>query len=263
MRLKSVNKYYILGIVPLLIIVFTLSLKLFYNNKWLFYSLLMFAVLLFYQLIKKFVFMPRPLKEYGDLKKINFNLPIDYNVELYSSQRMDKYFLETKIVEVFSPLYLKRDENIKVIVNEKLLENREKSFIIIAICRELEKYRRKIQAKVILALLIPVLASLVVLLVGILTKVSLLDYFSPVIVHFLLPFLAVIALLIYLFLWNQYISKQEIKLDLFLTSYFDINDVESYISQVEEMEGRVESDKYKEFNNYYVEKRIKKLRELH
>lgn len=262
MSIKSINKYYILGIIPLITIDFTLLLILVYKNEWIFYPVLMAGVLIIYQFIKKFSFMPRPLKEYKDLKKIKLKLPIHYDVEYFSSQDLDKYSFLVRIVEVLSPLYLKRGEKIKVVVSEKILKTQSPTFVKIAVCREIEKYRTKSLLKIILVLVVPILTIISIVLLGMILKINLLTYFNPFVAYFLLPFFAVVLLVAYLFFWNQYISNQETKLDAFLTSYFRVEDVEKYINQIEKLEGGVENSKYQAFNNYYAKQRIKKLKSL-
>lgn len=262
MRLKSTNKYYILGLVPLTTIIFILALTLARNNKWIFYPLIVISILTIYRLIKKFIFLPRPWKEYNDLKKINRKSPVDYNVEYFSSQELAKYSFIPRVVEVLSPLYLKKTERLKVVINEKLLKSESEEFINIAVCREIEKYKEKSALKITLALSMPLLSVLGVILWGFIIKIDLLDYYSAFIVNFLLPTLFVGVLLLYLLFWNKYVSYQEAKLDIILTSYFHINDVEEYINKIEELEGRVEKTKYKEFNDHYARQRISKLKRL-
>ncbi|WP_058485690.1 hypothetical protein [Defluviitalea phaphyphila] len=262
MKLKSNNKYYILGIIPLTIIVLILSLILSYGKVWIFYPILFIGTLVIYQLFKKFIYLPRPLKEYTDLKPINLELPIKYDVEYFSSKDLDKYSFLVRNIEILSPLYMKSGEKLKVVISENLLKSKSKKFIKIAVCREIEKYRRKSLVKIVLSFVMPALILAIVILGGLVLKIELLDYFNPMVAYFILPFLVVSCSLIYLFFWNKYISYEETKLDLFLTSYFNVNDVEKYINEIEKLEGREEKTKYKEFNNYYANQRIKRLRNL-
>ncbi|MFA6784760.1 MAG: hypothetical protein WCR13_07675, partial [Sphaerochaeta sp.] len=69
----------------------------------------------------------------------------------------------------------------------------------------------------------------------------------------------VLLLSCHFFLWNRFMGMQETKLDRFLLKYFSEKEVISYITKNEDFKGRNENEKYKAFNDHYLQKRIDSL----
>lgn len=260
MRLKRNNIYYIIGIVPLSLVVTVFALILSYEKVWLFYTLLILASLILYSVVRKFNCLPRPLREYKDLRPIKLNLPVQYDVQYVVSKDLDQYAFLGRVVEIISPLYMKKGEKIRVVISEEKRKTYGDAFIKMAVCRELEKYRSKSAVKILLSLITPVLAVAAVTLAFFVFKIDVLQYFNYFVAYFLFPFLATALLLSYLFFWNKYVTKEEVRLDTFLISHFSKEDVEKYIKTVEVIEGGDTTRKHQDFEKYYTAQRIKKLK---
>lgn len=259
MKLKSTNIYYLIGLIPWLVLDLGLALYLSYDIKWLFYPLLLIGIGVIYLLVQKFTYLPRAKSEYESLEESKITLPVSYGVDIYTCKSLSQHSFILRVAEVLSPLILQKNETLKVVMNEQLLKEEGEQFMQIAVVRELERYRTKSQVKVVLRLVVPLLMMVGVVLTVLAFRVNLLDYATSFTVNFALPFMVVVIFLLHLFLWNRYLSKEESRLDRFLLQHFSLGAVEHYISKIEELEGSNEKEKYKVFNQHYAKERISKL----
>lgn len=263
MKVKSINKYYLIGIIPLLLLNMVLGLILTYETKWIFYSILAISLAIIYKIFMKFSCLPKRATEYKDFRPLDLKIPIPYDVELYISSDLDKYDFLNRVVEIISPLHQQKGEKLRVVISEKFLKTYRKRFMEIAVCREIEKFRTKSTLKIVLALIIPILTVTAIVMYGCIIEINILKHFSLFVGYFLLPFFTVVLILTYLWFWNKYMSREEMRLDRFLMSHFKTSDIEEYIITMEKIEGGEEAPKNKEFNEFYAKKRLEKLKEKH
>jgi hypothetical protein len=257
MKLKSLNVYYIIGIVPLTIINFILGLKLSSYKIWLSVIIGIIGIAVISGFIKKFMVMPYPVKSYGKLKPLSLDLPVESNTLLYTSDIMDKHAFLSRTVEIISPI--RQKDKFIVVVNPKLLREYGIEFTKCAIVRELKKYSSKSGLKVILLLIIPmeILASLILSVFAFHLDLS--TYVSGFFINFILPFIAVILFSFTLYSWNHFVSKQDLKLDRYLLECFSSNDVVHYVEVMNELQSVNENENSKKFNQHYSKERIKNI----
>jgi hypothetical protein len=261
MKWKSSNVFYLIGIGLPLTVMGALGIKIAWPSVWGCAAIFAATVLLLKMLIRKVRFLPRPLAEYGELKRETLELPGDPEVEVYSSNALCQYDFVLRIAEFLSPFSF-ADRPPKVVINPRLLQEKGTRFMQIAVMREIERYRRKHQTTAILHLLLPLFALAIAALSVFAFKIPLSDYLGPFWVQFAMPFLFTIFLGLHLFLWNKSLSVRDYQLDLFLTSLFTVADVKQYILSVEKLEGGNETKKQGAFNHYYTNLRLKQLEKV-
>lgn len=259
MRLKSINIYYLIGLLPMAVVVYLLALKLAVSVTWIFLLILLLGEFIIWKLGKELWFLPGKKEDYADLKRIDFQLPLDYQVDIYTCETLSRYEFILRTAEVISPLIFPKGERVKVAINGRLLNQEGERFMQIATLREIERYREKTQAKVMVRLVLPILIMAAFGLSVFVYDIDLVQYVGGFVVYFALPFLTAGVFLLHLLLWNRYVSAQEGKLDVFLTRYFPVKDVADYILRLEVLEEKNESEKYGAFNQHYAKKRVKNL----
>lgn len=259
MKLKSLNIFYIIGIIPITAINFLLGMKLASNKIWLTSIIGIIGIAVISGLIKKFMVMPYSLTSYGTLDPLVLDLPIDCssNTLLFTSDIMDKYAFLSRTVEIISPL--RKTGKFIVVVNPKLLREYGKEFTKCAIVRELKKNSTASGLKVILRLVLPIEILLSLILSVFAFRINLSTYFSGFYINFILPVIAVALFGFVLYTWNRYVSKQDMKLDRYLLEYFSSNDVAHYVEVMNELQSVDESEKSRKFNQHYAEERLKNI----
>ena len=257
MQLKSKNLYYILGLVPLTALDFLLAVKLTAGRWWLSALTGALGVLAVVYIVRKFMWIPRPESGYGKLVPLKLTLPVPYEVDLFACKSMADYDFLNRIVEVISPI--RCEGRMKVAVNPVILKEKGETFMQAAICRELKRYEDGSSLKILLGLVLPIEAAVGIVLGVLAYQVNLSRYFGSFFLNFILPFLLVILLGIDLYLWNRFISGEDIKLDRYLTAYFTPQEVVNYIQTIEAMQTACEGEKSRKFSEHYMEERIKRL----
>jgi len=258
MRWKSSNFYYLAGIGLPLLAISALSIKIAWPTIWISIIILAVSAYLFKVLIGKIIFLPRPEREYRELRPLSLDLPEDYGVELFTCPALSKYDFVLRVVEILSPFAF-RGCSPKVVVNPMLLEKKGEMFMKIAITREIERYRKKYQVNTILHLAVPILVLTVIVLSVFAFDIQISNYLSPFILQLVFPFLFTILFVGHLFLWNKCLSQKDYQLDSFLASIFPVEDVRNYILNMEELERRNEKEKHSTINDHYTSMRLKKL----
>ena len=259
MKVKSTNLWYMVGLIPPLWLDCLLGMSLARNKGWLVVVLGAVMVLGSVWIVKKFHNMPRSEASYEPLRLLTIELPARYPVKLYACDDMAKFDFMARVAEVISPFRMKED-HYKLAVNPKLIEQHGETFIKIAATREMRRYETKGALKLLLGLLVPLQIILAIVLAIFVSRVDLAQYFSAFFITFLLPLLMVFLVVGDLFLWNRFVSQQDIKLDAFLTSYFSVRDVERYITTMEKIEEGGEKEKSRKFSEHYAQERIQNLR---
>lgn len=260
MKINRFNLAMILGILPLFSLMSILILKLVYTNTWLYYGL--FAILLWlnYKIVKKFWTMPKRSSQYGGLERLEIELPVLIGMDIYTSRDFDTYKFLNRHVELYSPLIITENNNLKLIISEDMYRSSDIDFCKVALTREYLKFKDKSTVKIVLRLIMPILIVINIILLMVDKQVKFSDYFNPFIYNFLMPFTGVIIFLITLLTWNNYISANEQKIDKILLNFFTVEQTVSYIEMIEGIEGSGEKDKYKTFNEHYAKQRIDKLK---
>lgn len=260
MKINKYNLIPIIGIIPLFIIMNLLILALVWNNKVLFYCLLFIFTFINYKIVLKLIYMPKSKNYYQNLIRIEWDSPFKNEIPVFSSADFDKYDFIIRTIEIFSPLIINKEEDIKLVISEKLLNNEKKIFIDIAITRELIKYKTMSHIKILLRLIIPFLIVINIVLLIIIKEINLYNYFSPFIINFIIPFISLMLFIFNLVSWNIYLSKEEQRIDKELLDFFSVDDIIFYINRIEEIEGREEKEKHKTFNHHYSNQRIEKIK---
>ncbi len=259
MKLKSLNIYYIIGIIPLTAINFLLGMKLASNKIWLSCIIGIFGIAIISGLIKKFMVMPYSITSYGKLNPLSLDLPIDLNgsTMLFTSDIMDKYAFLSRSVEIISPI--RQTGKFIVVVNPKLLREYGKEFTKCAVVRELKKFSTASGLKVILRLVIPIEILISLILSVFAFRINLNTYFSGFYINFILPIITVVIFGLILYTWNRFVSKQDMKLDRYLLEYFSSNDVVHYVEVMNELQSVDESENSRKFNQHYAQERLKNI----
>mgnify|MGYP006912197581 FL=1 len=261
MNWKSSNVYYLAGIGIPLASAALLGAKIAVPRPWLAAVILAGGICLLRMLTLKTLALPRPLHEYGALTPLDLELPRDYGVELCTSPELGRYDFALRVAELISPMRF-RGSRPKVAVNPVLLEKYGKQFMRIAIVREIERYRRKCQPAVILQLVLPPLVLLNAILCVFAFRIPVEQRLGPFLFQVVLPFALTLCFLGHLLLWNKRISRQDFRLDSFLTTVFPMEDVKNYIALVEEMERGMEKKPHQGLNDYYASARLRNLEKL-
>lgn len=257
MKLKSLNVYYIIGIVPITMINFILGLKLASNNIWLSSIIGIIGIAVIIGIIKKFTVMPYPVASYSKLNPLSLDLPVECNALLYTSDIMDKHAFLSRTVEIISSI--RQTDTFIVVVNPKIVREYGEEFTKCAIVRELKKYSSKSVLKDILLLVIPmeVLVSLILCVFAF--QINLSTYFGGFFTNFVLPLIVVIIFAFTLYLWNRSVSRQDIRLDRYLLEYFSSKDVVHYVEVMNELQSANENENSRKFNQHYSKERIKNI----
>lgn len=257
MKLKSLNKYYIIGIIPLTVINFILGLKLASDKIWLVCIIGIIGITVISGLIKKFMNMPYPVVSYGKLIPLSLDLPVESNTLLYTSDIMDKYAFLSRTVEIITPI--RQNDKFIVAVNPKLLREYGKDFTKCAVLREIKKHETASGLKVILGLIIPLEVLAFLIMSVFVFHLNLSRYLSSFFINFILPFIVVLIFGFTLYAWNRFVSKQDMKLDRYLLEYFSSNDVAHYVEVMNELQSVDEKENSRKFNQHYSKERLKKI----
>ena len=100
MKLKSPNVWFILGTVPVLLLDFALGAWLARGMVWLSVLLLLLGAALAVMMVRKYLVLPKPVKNYGDPEPANLEVPVACNAEFYHCPAMAKYEFLHRTVEV-------------------------------------------------------------------------------------------------------------------------------------------------------------------
>ncbi len=261
-RLYSMNWYYIVGTVPfvLAMTVFTVMLV---GHPVLKVLGAAAGAGITLGLIRKFLWLPKPEREYGEMEPCELPLPVPLNVRTYLSPVMDRYgFLKRKI-EFISPLVMRKGEAFKIAISPELVKQQETSLVNIAVMREIIRYRKGVQVKTTLGLLTPALAA-----------VSLAEaYFAlgwneryPVMSgygNFFGPILLAAAAVCLMLVWNRTVSEMDYRVDAELKKYFPKEAVADYIEKWDKLmlpdEPELINEKSRELELFYIRRRIERL----
>ena len=261
-RLPRINLYYLIGTVPFCIGITYLTVSLM-DVSWQKISIILMGVAVIAWLLKKFWYLPRPEREYGQMEPYDLELPGDFYVQTYMCPRMDKYGFLKRNIEIISPLLKNRKERFKIALSPEFLKKAGKDIMRIAVTREIIRCRQLVQVKSSLGLITPILWSVClaegyfvfewnIFLQG---KQGLVSFFAPVLI-------AVLTIGFLLF-WNSRISKMDFKVDDELKKYFSKKDIEAYILKWDQMlqpdESELVNEKSRELEKFYLKQRIDKL----
>ncbi len=259
MKLKSTNWYYLAGLLPVTILNFGLGIYLARNNWWIRYLLIFLCIAICIGIFKKFKNIPHSEASYGVLEKTDINLPVDYDIEIFSSKAMSKFEFMNRIVEVYSSMFNKNNA-IKVIINPEMMKRYGKNFIEVAALREIRKYETGVSYKSFLYLIVPIEIIISFILSAFVFQKKFVDIMGFFFSNIAFPFLMLLCLALIFYLWNKYISKKDIELDRYLLKYFSVSDIERYITIVEDMNQKEEKENSRKFSQHYAMERIKKLK---
>lgn len=260
MKLNKYNFILILGIYPLFILLNIIILKLSFSKPILFTILIVIFIVINLYTLNKLIVLPRKSNLYGILKEEDAEIPEDIGLKVYSSETLSKYHLNTKPVEIYSPLFIKKDNQIKIVISKTLLKQ-NKLFQEISITRECLKFKSLSTVKTVLLFITPILFGVNLILILIIMYNTNNDpNTNPFLYSLYMPFMYTIVFLLHVYLWNKYTSKAEQRIDKMLTKYFSVDQVVSFIKEEEALIGKGESDKYKKVNTHYMNQRIDKFK---
>lgn len=258
MKMRSTNGYYMLGLLPVTILDFGLGMYLARSKWWLVLGIFACCILVCIRIVKKFYCVPYSEASYGEMEKLPLILPVPYKTVVFSCENMARYNFLNRIAEVISPMKWK-DDYVKIAVNPVMLKKYGSGFIKIAAVRELKRYETGAAYKTLLLLAIPLEMTIAGVLSVFAFRMDLTAYLGNFFVNVLLPFLMAAGLGIFLFLWNRYISRLDMRLDQYLLQWFSPDEVKTYILVVEELEQKQEREKSHTFSQHYAQERIEKL----
>ncbi len=258
MKLKSPNVWFILGTVPVLLLDFALGAWLARGMVWLSVLLLLLGAALAVMMVRKYLVLPKPVKNYGDPEPANLEVPVACNAEFYHCPAMAKYEFLHRTVEVVSPLWNGK-KPFRVMINPVLAQRHGEEFEKVAVVRELENFRRKNSLKSLVGLVLPVEVLAAAVLAAVAFGTQLQALVGSFVLYFAAPFAAVAAFGGCLYLWNRTISSQDKKLDAFLLDYFSKEQVKQYIQITEKMHEEGGNEKSRVFTEHYRDDRLKAL----
>ena len=261
-KIRSNNWCYLMGILPFIVIMLVIA-ETRISVVWEQVAVAVLVTIIVISLIRKFLYLPYSLDKYGECKEIKLDLPVDWDVKIYSCEEMDRYPFLKRYVEIFSPLIRGKDKEIKVMVSPFFLKKQKSRFVEICVTREIVKYCRKVQIKTTLGVVIPILAWLTFLeaffLLG--WKDMFVKYSG--ITNFFGPILTAAIIIITLFLWNASISKMDYKLDAELKKYYHKTEIADYIRKWDELllpdEKELIKQEKREIELHYIKERIDRL----
>lgn len=260
MKLNKNNIVLILGLFPVFILFNILILNFIpQNSVWFIVMLIMFMLINFFG-IKKMRELPRKKEKYGALRKLELELPKEIKLDVYSSEKLGKYHMKSKLAEIYSPLILKGNNNNKIVISELLLKQ-DNLFQKITITREYLRQKTLSTIKMIIFLIMPVLLGMSIVLGLIMWYNNNNDpSMNPFLYSFYMPLLYTIAFLVHVFFWDRFLSREEHKIDKLLLNYFSAEEVISFMKKSEQLEGKGESEKQGKINDYHMNQRINKLK---
>ena len=260
-RMKSNNWCYLVGILPFIIIMLIIAVV--YSKSLKIEILLTFAaIMICVFVVKKFLCIPYSMKKYGEMKEIDMKLPDDWDIKIYSCKEMDRYPFLKRYIEIVSPLLPGKNSDVRVVVSPAFLKKYKPRFVEICVTREILKYCRKVQIKLTLGLVIPILTWIIIIEAFFLSGwKDIFDRYSGI-TNFFGPILTAAVIIITLFIWNKSVSQMDYQMDAELKNYYG-DEVADYIRRWDEI--MVPDDKElikkekREIELHYIRKRIEKL----
>lgn len=261
-RLHSMNCFYVIGTVPFILAMtgFTAMLV----GQPLLRALIAAGGLgITLAVVRKFWWLPKPEKEYGEMEPFDLKLPVKFPVRAYLCPAMDRYGFLKRKVELISPLIRRRGEDFKVALSPGFVRQQGEALVRIAVMRELIRYRQGVQVKTSLGLITPALAL-----------ASLIEaYFAlgwnrkyPVAAgygNFFGPVLIAVAAVCLLLAWNRSVSRMDFRVDDELKEYFPKEEVAAFIRKWDELmlpdEPELINEKSRELELFYIRQRVERL----
>lgn len=262
MRLHSRNWHYLIGTVPFVWAITAFSCMLAEHG---FFKTLVAAagIGMSLGLVKKFWWLPKPEKTYGEMEAYDLPLPVDLNIRTYLCPAMDRYDFLKRNVELISPLWRRGGEDFKIALSPAFVRKQGDRLMQIAVMREVIRYRQGVQIKTSLGLLTPALAIL-----------SLAEaYFAlgwnriyPVLAgygNFFGPVLAAVVAVGLVLGWNRMVSRMDYRVDDELKRYFPKEEVAAFIKKWDELmlpdEPELINEKSRQLELFYIRQRIERL----
>lgn len=261
-RLPHINLYYLIGTVPFCFGIMYLTIFLLHSS-WQKIVVFIIGVAIIAGLVKKFLYIPRPESDYGEMEAYDLELPDNFGVQTYLCPKMDKYDFLKRNIEIISPLVRNRNNPFKIALSPLFLEKSGRDIMRIAVTREIIQYRKLIQVKSYLGLISPILGIICLVEAGFAFGWNRFLQGKQGLVYFFGPFLIAVFVIVFLLLWNSRISKMDFKVDHELTKYFSKKDIENYILKWDQLiqpdEPELVNEKSRELEKFYLQQRIKKL----
>ena len=258
--LKSSNWIYMVLILPLLTADGVLAVMLSRNHPLVVALILGVLAFAWVKIIGKFSHLPYKKRAYSDLEKIDLDIPSEWAVEVYASPKMAEYDFLTRIVELISPMSF-GGKPAAVAVNPEVLKREGKTFMQIAVMREIERYARRIPVKLFALIALPVTLFIGVILFFFNYHQMLTSYFNLAALNLLLPFALMLLFLLSLFFWNSRISRYDTLLDTAMLEYFPKHEVIEYVKRMEMLMEKGDKEKSKVFNEHFLSSRVRKIEE--
>lgn len=260
-KLHTINWYYLAGTIPFFLGLTGMSLKL-AGMVWQRVLILVAGCAAVFWIVKKFWYLPRPEREYGELEAYGLKLPERFNVKTYLCPELDRYDFLQRSIEILSPLFGRPGEDFKIVISPKLLQEQGESLVQIAVMREILRYRRAAQARASLGLATPALAAACLaegyFVWGWKAKLGFLAGYAS----FFGPVLIALAVICYLLVWNGQVSRLDYQLDKALRQYYSREEIVEYIEKWDKIfagEPREEKAKSRQLEEFYIRQRIARL----
>lgn len=261
-RLHSMNRYYIIGTVPfvLAMTVFTVMLA---GNPLLKVLATAAGSGIALAIVRKFCWLPKPEKSYGEMAPYELKLPVSLNVRAYLCPVMDQYGFLKRKVELISPLIRRPGEDFKLALSPGFVNRQGVELVRIAVMRELIRYRQGIQVKTSLGLITPALALASLAEAYFALEWNHMYPLSAGFGNFFGPILIAGAAVSLLLVWNRNVSRMDYRVDDELKQYFSKEEVAAYIKKWDELmlpdEPGLINEKSRQLELFYIGQRIRRL----
>lgn len=260
-KLHTINWYYLAGTIPFCLGLTGMSLKL-ADEMWQKALILAAGCAVILWIVRKFWYLPRPEREYGELEAYDLDLPEPFNVRTYLCPELDHYDFLQRSIEILSPLFRRQGEDFKLVISPKLLREQGDGLVRIAAMREILRFRRAVQARISLGLVTPALAFACLAEGYFVWEWKEQWEFLAGYSSFFGPVLIALLVICFLLVWNGQVSRLDYQSDKALRQYFSREEIVEYIEKwdrlfaAEPEEGNAKSRQLEEF---YVQQRIARL----
>lgn len=260
-KLHSINWYYLAGTIPFCLGLTGMSLKL-ADAVWQKGLILAAGCAVIFWIVRKFWYLPRPEREYGELKAYELGLPEAFNVRTYLCQELDRYDFLQRGIEILSPLFRRPGEDFKIVISPKLLCEQGEDLVRIAVMREILRYRRAVQARISLGLVTPALAFACLVEGYFVWEWKEQLKFLAGYTNFFGPVLIALFVICFLLVWNGQVSRLDYQSDKALKQYFSREEIAEYIEKWDQLfagGSQEENAKSRQLEQFYVRQRIARL----
>lgn len=261
-KLRNINWYYLMGTLPFVLAITFMSAILL-QAVWQKAAAAVIGIWIMILVFRKFQYLPRPIKDYGDMEPYDLRLPDDFHVTTFLCSQMDQYDFIKRNVEIISPLVRRRNAALKIALSPRFIKGEGDEFMRIAVLREIIRYKQGAQVKVLLGFVTPILLMVTLLEAYLVFGFTHRYPIGEGVVNFLGPILIAAVSICLALVWNQYVSSVDYQVDHELKDYASKDDIAAYIQRWDELllpdEPELINEKSRQLEQYYIKKRLERL----